>query len=88
MGLLTAPLVGTVLAGMEARDAGAATGVLSTAQQVGNTLGVAAVGAVFYGAGDYAAGFREAVLVIIALALAVAVLVQPLQARRPAVSAV
>jgi MFS family permease len=84
MGLLTAPLVGTVLAGMEARDAGAATGVLSTAQQVGNTLGVAAVGAVFYAAGDCAAGFREAVLVIIALALAVAVLVQPLRGPRMA----
>jgi MFS family permease len=87
MGLLTAPLVGTVLAGMEPAHAGAATGVLSTAQQVGNTLGVAAVGAVFYGAGDYAAGFREAVLAIIALALAVAVLVQPLRTPRMAAAA-
>jgi hypothetical protein len=54
---------------------------------VGNTLGVAAVGAVFYGAGDYAAGFREAVLAIIALALAVTVLVQPLRSPRMAAAA-
>jgi MFS family permease len=80
MGLLTAPLVGTVLAGMDPRDAGAATGVLSTAQQVGNTLGVAAIGALFYGSGtDYAAGFREAVLAIVVLALAVTALVQLLR---------
>jgi predicted MFS family arabinose efflux permease len=80
MGLLTAPLVATVLAGMEARDAGAATGVLSTATQVGNTLGVAVIGAVFYGAlgpgGDFAAAFELAVAAIAGVCLAVAALVQ------------
>jgi MFS family permease len=77
MGLLTAPLVATVLAGMDARDAGAATGVLSTAQQVGNTLGVAVVGAVFYGAlgGGFDHAFATAVLAILGACLAVAALV-------------
>jgi EmrB/QacA subfamily drug resistance transporter len=77
MGLLTAPLVATVLAGMDARDAGAATGVLSTAQQVGNTLGVAVVGAVFYGAlgGGFDHAFATAVLAILGACLAGAALV-------------
>ena len=80
MGLLTAPLVSTVLAGMEARDAGAATGVLSTATQVGNTLGVAVIGAVFYGAlgsaGDFSGAFELSVTVIVGVCLVVAALVQ------------
>ncbi|HEY6891543.1 MAG TPA: MFS transporter [Solirubrobacter sp.] len=80
MGLLTAPLVSTVLAGMATRDAGAATGVLSTATQVGNTLGVAVIGAVFYGAlgpsGDFSGAFELAVTAIVGVSLAVAALVQ------------
>jgi EmrB/QacA subfamily drug resistance transporter len=77
MGLLTAPLVATVLSGMDARDAGAATGVLSTAQQVGNTLGVALVGAVFYGAlgGGFDHAFAAAVMAILGACVAVAALV-------------
>jgi EmrB/QacA subfamily drug resistance transporter len=80
MGLLTAPLVSTVLAGMQARDAGAATGVLSTAQQVGNTIGVAVIGAVFYGAlgpaADFSHAFLTATLAILGVAVGVAALVQ------------
>ncbi|WP_017586118.1 MFS transporter [Nocardiopsis ganjiahuensis] len=46
---LTAPsLINVVLAGVPARDAGAAGGVLTTVTQVGNALGVAALGAVFF----------------------------------------
>jgi EmrB/QacA subfamily drug resistance transporter len=88
MGLLTAPLVATVVAGMEERDAGAASGVLSTAQQVGNTIGVAAIGAVFYGAigrdADFAGAFEEALLGVAAVSLVVATLVQLLPDRRGA----
>jgi len=93
MGLLTAPLVSTVLAGMDPGDAGAATGVLSTAQQVGNTVGVAVIGALFYGAlgpaGDYAGAFEVAIVAILGISLAVAALVQllPGRAPRPAVEA-
>jgi MFS family permease len=80
MGLLTAPLVATVVGGMDPRHAGAASGVLSTAQQVGNTIGVAAIGALFYGAlgsdGDYAGAFELALVAVAAVCLGVAALVQ------------
>lgn len=89
MGLLTAPLIATVLADMQPRHAGAASGVLSTAQQVGNALGIALVGALFYGAlgttptpADVTHAFELALVAIAALALAVAVLVQALPGRR------
>lgn len=46
---LTAPsLVNVVLAGVPARDAGAAGGVLTTVGQVGNAFGVAVLGTVFF----------------------------------------
>jgi MFS family permease len=48
MGLAIAPLATTVLGRVSPGNAGAASGVLSTAQQVGNALGVALIGLVFY----------------------------------------
>jgi EmrB/QacA subfamily drug resistance transporter len=85
MGLLTAPLVATVVGGMDARHAGAASGVISTAQQVGNTIGVAAIGAIFYGAlgprGDFTGAFELALVAIAAVCLAVAAIVQLLPGR-------
>jgi EmrB/QacA subfamily drug resistance transporter len=48
MGLVMGPMPATVLAGITPRHAGAASGLLSTAQQVGGALGVALVGIVFY----------------------------------------
>ncbi|HEY2478008.1 MAG TPA: hypothetical protein VGI17_04695 [Solirubrobacterales bacterium] len=91
MGLLTAPLVATVVGGMDPRRAGAASGVLSTAQQVGNTIGVAAIGAIFYGAigpnGDYAGAFELALVAVAAVCLAVAALVQLLPGRPASVPA-
>ncbi|MFE3454253.1 MFS transporter [Nonomuraea sp. NPDC059194] len=46
---LTAPsLINVVLAGVPARDAGAAGGVLTTITQIGNALGVAVLGLVFF----------------------------------------
>ncbi|MGI5170941.1 MFS transporter [Spirillospora sp. CA-253888] len=46
---LTAPsLINVVLAGVPARDAGAAGGVLTTITQIGNALGVAILGVVFF----------------------------------------
>lgn len=50
MGMVMAPLIGVILAGVEPRHAGTASGLLATAQQVGNALGVAIVGVVFFGA--------------------------------------
>jgi predicted MFS family arabinose efflux permease len=70
---------------MDPRHAGAASGVLSTAQQVGNTIGVAAIGAIFYGAigpdADYAGAFELALVAVAAVCLAVAALVQFLPGR-------
>lgn len=49
LGLAVAPLTSTVLARMTPQHAGAASGVLATGLQVGNALGVAVIGVVFYG---------------------------------------
>ncbi|WAL66433.1 MFS transporter [Amycolatopsis cynarae] len=49
-GLLITPLLNTVLARIAPEDAGMASGLLSTAQQVGGALGVAGIGIVFFGA--------------------------------------
>lgn len=49
MGLVVAPLFDFILAGVHHRDAGAASGVLNTVQQVGNAVGVALIGIMFFG---------------------------------------
>lgn len=48
-GLVIAPNVDIVLAGAPWQDAGAASGVLNTAQRLGNALGVAIVGVALFG---------------------------------------
>jgi EmrB/QacA subfamily drug resistance transporter len=48
-GLCITPLTTTVLSHADARTAGSITGALSTAQQVGNAIGVAVSGVVFFG---------------------------------------
>ncbi len=50
--LLVVPLVNVVLAAVPAEDAGGASGVFSTAQQLGGALGVAVLGTVFFAASD------------------------------------
>lgn len=50
MGLCVTSLTSVVLAHAEAERAGAVSGMLSTMQQVGNALGVAITGAIFFGA--------------------------------------
>jgi EmrB/QacA subfamily drug resistance transporter len=49
LGSVIAPLVNVVLAGIRRQDAGAASGMLSTAQQVGGAIGVAVIGVIFFG---------------------------------------
>jgi MFS family permease len=49
MGLFVAPLVDIALAGVPAPDAGAASGVLNSANQLGGAIGVAVVGLVSFG---------------------------------------
>jgi EmrB/QacA subfamily drug resistance transporter len=52
MGLFVAPLVDITLAGVPHPDAGAASGVLNSANQLGGALGVAVVAIVFLGVGN------------------------------------
>ena len=49
-GLCITPLVSIVLAHAEPERAGAVSGLLSTEQQIGNTMGVAITGVIFFGA--------------------------------------
>jgi sugar phosphate permease len=48
-GLCITPLTTTVLSHADARTAGSISGALSTAQQVGNAVGVAVSGVIFFG---------------------------------------
>jgi EmrB/QacA subfamily drug resistance transporter len=48
MGSVVAPLLNIILAGVPGRDAGSASGVLTTFQQLGGAVGVAVVGVVFF----------------------------------------
>lgn len=48
-GSASPPLIGAVLAGIDRNDAGAASGVLQTSQQIGSALGVALIGVIFFG---------------------------------------
>jgi EmrB/QacA subfamily drug resistance transporter len=55
-GFFLAPVTNVVLAGIPAQDAGAASGALATAQQVGAAIGIAAVGVIFFGLIGHNAG--------------------------------
>jgi EmrB/QacA subfamily drug resistance transporter len=82
MGLVIAPLPAIVLARVRPDHAAAASGVLSTAQQAGGSIGVAVIGAVFYsalGSGSYPRAFGLSLVVMAAFGLAVAALVQLLR---------
>jgi EmrB/QacA subfamily drug resistance transporter len=49
LGLLIAPSLNFILAGIGGADVGSASGVLTTVQQIGGALGVAAIGVIFFG---------------------------------------
>jgi len=49
LGLVVAPLVNVILAGISGRNAGSASGALTTIQQVGGAIGVAIIGVIFFG---------------------------------------
>lgn len=49
LGCFIAPLTNLVLAGISGREAGSASGVLSTTQQIGGAIGVALIGLVLFG---------------------------------------
>jgi EmrB/QacA subfamily drug resistance transporter len=78
IGLVLVPLSALVLADVPAADAGAAAGVLATAQQVGGALGVAVIGVVFFGAvpGGMRHAFDTSLVVLAALTAATAAMAQ------------
>lgn len=83
-GLSITPLTATILSHSDPQRAGAVSGVLSTMQQVGNALGVAVTGFVFFGAlsGGYASAFERSLLELACLAIAVAGLTRLLPRQR------
>ncbi|MEV5831076.1 MFS transporter [Spirillospora sp. NPDC052242] len=70
-GLLNTPLTATVTAGVAGRDAGAASGLMNTAKQVGGAVGLAALAAATatYGAAFLAMAAMLAVVAAASLAL-------------------
>ena len=76
MGLCITPLVSIVLGSVDPRRAGAASGTLSTVQQVGNSLGVAITGLAFFATipNGYAAAFELSLAQLAVLLVAVAAL--------------
>jgi EmrB/QacA subfamily drug resistance transporter len=89
-GFAVAPLASNVLSRIAAQHAGAASGVLTTALQVGNAVGVAIIGVIFYGALNgqapppYAHAFALGLIYLILTSLVLAALVQFLPAEREA----
>ncbi|MFC8723278.1 MFS transporter [Kitasatospora sp. NPDC057198] len=89
MGLSFAPLTATVLTRVPAESAGSAGGVLTTGLQVGNALGVALIGLVFYrvladhpGPDAVPAAFRACLWYVLAATALFALVVQALPGRR------
>ena len=85
MGLVLAPLASTVLQSLAPERAGSASGVMTTVQNVGNALGVAVTGVIFFGAlhSGYATAFELAVGQLAVLLIGVAALTRLLPRSRP-----
>ncbi len=87
--LAITPLTTTVLVHATPETAGSISGALSTMQQVGNALGVAITGAVFYGSLDHGVttAFERSLVQLTVLLAGVAVLSRLLPGRQPAAGA-
>jgi MFS family permease len=85
-GLCITPLTTTVLSHADPATAGSVSGALSTAQQVGNSIGVAVTGVLFFGAlsRGYNLAFERSALQMGALLLAVAALTRLMPGRQRA----
>jgi Na+/melibiose symporter-like transporter len=91
-GLSMSSLIGSVLSGVRPEDTGSAAGALTTSFQVGQTLGIAVVGAVYFAlaagpgplAGKYRSGYTGSVVLLIALAVVLCCLVFLLPRSAPA----
>jgi MFS family permease len=89
MGLVLAPLATVILQTLEPERAGAASGMLTTMQNVGNALGVAVTGVIFFGAlrSGYAHAFELALAELALLLAGVAALSRLLPGRSRAAAA-
>ena len=78
MGMLTAPLTGIVLARVAPRQAGTVSGLQATTVQLGNSIGVAVIGVVFFSAlsGGFPHAFQHSLIWLAALPLAAAAAIQ------------
>jgi EmrB/QacA subfamily drug resistance transporter len=85
-GLCITPLTTTVLGHADPATAGSVSGALSTAQQVGNSVGVAVTGVLFFGAlgHGYNLAFERSLLQMGVLLLAVAALTRLMPGRQRA----
>ena len=88
-GFVVPPLFNTIMAGARGSEIGAASGVLSTVQQIASSLGIASIGTVFFGLlgnsphpGDYYRAFGYALLCDIVLLFTSFMLVFLLPQRR------
>jgi Na+/melibiose symporter-like transporter len=83
-GLCITPLTTTVLSHSDPATAGSVAGALSTAQQVGNSIGVAVTGVLFFGAisHGYSLAFERSALQMGALLLVVAALTRLMPGRQ------
>ena len=85
MGMVIAPLTTTILSGVDPQRAGAASGMLATTQNVGNALGVAVTGVVFFGAlhGGYDHALQLSLAQLAVLLVAAAALARLLPRQAP-----
>jgi EmrB/QacA subfamily drug resistance transporter len=83
MGLAIAPLATIIMSAMRPEQAGAASGALATFQNVGNAIGVAVIGVVFYGAlhGGFAAALEWSLGTLALILIGVAALTRLLPAQ-------
>jgi MFS family permease len=71
-GLVMSPLFGVVLSEVPPASAGAASGVLTTTQQVALALGVATLGSLFIALAGDGVGMRDGFLVVVAVQVVIA----------------
>jgi EmrB/QacA subfamily drug resistance transporter len=85
MGMLTAPLTGIVLARVAPERAGTVSGLQATTVQLGNSIGVAVIGVVFFSAlhGGFGHAFQVSLIPLAALPLAATVAIQFVPRSRP-----
>jgi MFS family permease len=85
MGMLTAPLTGIVLARVAPEQAGTVSGLQATTVQLGNSIGVAVIGVVFFSAlhGGFGHAFQVSLIPLAALPLAATAAIQFVPRARP-----